>query len=150
MKGRDVELVGRVWNTLNLIWFAMFFSVLAYTILGLFLKGYVGFSFGEETLTKIRTIFYILSLGTITYSVYARRSYLRKASGEKKMERALEVYKIALIVSLGISDFIGIFGFLLLLMGDRFYGFPLIITAGLTMLYHRPKRSEILSLRGSK
>ncbi len=150
MKGRDVEIVGRVWNTLNLIWFAMFFSVLAYTILGLFLKGYVGFSFGEETLTKIRTLFYLLSLGTITYSVYARRSYLRKASGEKKMERALEVYKIALIVSLGISDFIGIFGFLLLLMGDRFYGFPLIITAGLTMLYHRPKRSEILSLRGSK
>ena len=97
-------------------------------------------------LAKIRTIFYILSLVTITYSVYARRSYLRKAATEKETEKALEAYRIALLASLGISNFIGVFGFLLLLMGDRFYGFPLIITSGLTMLYHRPRRSEILSL----
>lgn len=150
MKEKELELVQRTWNALNLIWFAMFFSVLAYTILGLLLKGYVSFSFGEGTLAKIRTLFYILSLGTITYSVHARKSYLKKAAQEKSLEDALEVYKIALIVSLGIAEFIGVFGFLLLLMGDRFYGFPLIITAGLTMLYHRPRRSEILSLKGSK
>ena len=149
MDGKELRLISRTWSLLNLIWFAMFFSLLAYAVLGIILKSYVGFSFGEETLAKLRTIFYLLSLGTITYSVYARRSYIRRASEEKNLERALEVYKVAVIVSLGISGFIGLFGFLLLLMGDRFYGFPLIITSGLTMLYHRPKRSEIASLKRS-
>ncbi|RLJ70960.1 hypothetical protein BCF55_1249 [Hydrogenivirga caldilitoris] len=144
------EYIGKTWNILNLIWFAMFFSVLGYTVLGLFLKGYVGFEFGEESLNRLRTLFYLLSIGTITYSVYARRSYLRRAGKEKKLEKALEVYRIAVIVSLAISEFIGIFGFLLLVLGDRFYGFPLLITSGLTMLYHRPKRSEILSLQSLK
>ncbi len=37
-------------------WFAMFFSVLAYTVLGLFLKGYVAFSFGEGTLSKLQPL----------------------------------------------------------------------------------------------
>ncbi len=147
MDEREIQLIGRTWSLLNLIWFIMFFSLLAYTVLGILLKSYVSFSFGEETLGKMRTLFYLLSLGTITYSVYARRSYIRKALEERKLERALEIYRIAVIVSLGISEFIGVFGFLLLLMGDRFYGFPLIITAGLVMLYHRPKRGEVLSLR---
>ncbi len=146
MKEEKLRKITGTWSSLNLIWFAMFFSVLAYTVLGLFLKGYVAFSFGEGTLSKVRTLFYLMAIGTITYSVYARRTYLRKAYGEKSFERALELYRIAVVVSVGVADLIGVFGFLLLLMGDRFYGFPLLITAGLAMLYHRPRRSELQPL----
>ncbi|WP_457599734.1 hypothetical protein [Hydrogenivirga sp.] len=149
-KEERAKHIQKTWNALNLIWFAMFFSVLAYTVVGLFLKGYVGFRFGEDTLGKLRTLFYLLSIGTITYSVYARRSYLSRAVAQKKFETALDTYRIGVIVSLAIAEFIGIFGFLLLLLGDRFYGFPLMITSGLTMLYHRPRRSELLQLQGSK
>lgn len=110
----------------------------------------MGFEFEEGALSGIRTLFYFLSVGAITYSVYAKRSYLKRAGGEKRLEEALEIYRIAVIVSLVISEFIGVFGFLLLVLGDRFYGFPLLITSGLTMLYHRPRRSEILSLQSLK
>ena len=146
MKRELIDKASKTLSTLNLIWFAMFFSLMVFAFLGVFLKGYIALSFGEKDLQVVRTIFYLLTIGTVTYSVYARRSYLRKAEGEKDIDRSLELYRIAVIVSLGISEFIGVFGFLLLLLGDRFYGFPLILTAGLTMLYHRPKRSEILWL----
>ena len=150
MGKEDAEKIRSLWSSLNMVWFAMFFSVLIYAVLGLFLKGYIGFTFGEEGLKKVRTIFYLITIGTITYSVYARRSYLAKASAESSFDGALNTYRIAVIVSNAIAEFIGVFGFLLLIMGDRFYGFPLLITSGLAMLYHRPRRSEILALQEKK
>jgi len=146
MRRELIDKASKTLSTLNLIWFAMFFSLMIFAFLGVFLKGYIALSFGEADLKIVRTIFYLLTIGTVTYSVYARRSYLKKGKEGRSIDRSLELYRIAVIVSIGISEFIGVFGFLLLLLGDRFYGFPLILTAGLTMLYHRPKRSEILWL----
>ncbi|HIQ31077.1 MAG TPA: hypothetical protein EYH49_02815 [Aquifex aeolicus] len=141
------DLLTGTWSVLNLVWFVMFFSVLFYAVLGLFIKGYVGINLNEETLSRIRTLFYVLSVGAITYSVYGRRVYMGRAREKKKdLSTALELYKNAVVVSVGVSNSIGVLGFLLLVLGDRFYGFPLLITAGLTMLYHRPRRSEMLSL----
>lgn len=146
MKEDRLRKVASKWSALNMIWFAMFFSALAYGLLGLLAKGYIGFSLGESTLSKLRTVFYLLSIGTITYSVFARRTYMRRAEKTEDFEKALELYGTAVIVSVVVASSVGVLGFLLILAGDRFYGFPLLITAGLAMLYHRPRRDEMLSL----
>jgi hypothetical protein len=145
MKRESLEKVGKAWASLNVIWFSMFFSLLLLTMVGILLKGYIGVSFEEKTLSSVRTLFYLLTIITVSYSVYVRNFYMKKAK-EEKGEFALETYRRAIVLALGISESIGIFGLLLLLIGDRFYGFPLVITAGLVMLYHRPRRGEMLSL----
>ncbi len=145
MKDEREALKG-TWSVLNTIWFVSFFSVVVYAFLGLLLKGYVGFSFGEDTLNRLRTFFYLLTLLTITFAVYRRNRVVGRARNAKRREDRLLLYRRAVIESAGIMDVVGVYGFLLLLFGDRFYGFPLMITAGLGMLYLRPKRSELQEL----
>ncbi len=146
MKKEDLNLIAKTLNGLNMIWFSLFFSVLAYTVAGLALKGLVGITFGEKALNYIRTFFYLLTLVNITSAVYIRNKHLEEARERKNLEEVLEMYKKAVIVSVSVAELIGVYGLLLLLIGDRFYGFPLVITSGLVMLYLRPRRGEILSL----
>ena len=146
MDKKSLELVAKTLNALNMIWFSLFFSVLLYVVAGIALKEFISVELGEKTLHYVRTFFYLISLVNITYAVYIRNKYVGKAKQKKSMEEVLKTYREAVIVSVSLGSMIGVYGFLLLVAGDRFYAFPLAITSGLLMLYLKPRRGELLSL----
>jgi hypothetical protein len=56
-------------------------------------------------------------------------------------------YTVAMLVSLALSESIGIFGFLLFLFGDNFQVlYTFIAVSALAMFFYRPKREELETL----
>lgn len=153
------ERIGRSLLTFKLIWGAMLFSLVIYLFAGSYLSRSLAPGLSDpETLYVVRTVLYSLSLVTLAVTKFLRNRVLAKAresartpTGEggaaAQSAPVLASYGTAMILSLALSESIGIYGLVLSLLGsDTKDLFILIGVAAGAMVYYRPREDEVVSL----
>lgn len=106
----------------------------------------------------MRSILYGITIFTIFLTHILRKFILTARSGDSgpislkssllsNQSSLLAKYTTAMIVSLALSESIGIYGFVLFLLGDDFRTLYIFIgISALAMFYYRPKREELETL----
>ncbi|HUT69287.1 MAG TPA: hypothetical protein VMW89_01310 [Desulfatiglandales bacterium] len=146
-------------RTLWIIWAAMVGSLLMYV--------FICHQFGEEIgrtashdlpLGLIRNILYVVALVTLFLTHFIRKLMLAGRFGSSgaglfkpgtalNQPSLLVYYTTAVIVSLALSESIGIFGLVLFVLGDSFRTLHILIgISALAMYFYRPKREELETL----
>ncbi|MDB9823022.1 hypothetical protein OAC89_04900 [Deltaproteobacteria bacterium] len=145
--------------TLWIIWAAIMVSLFIYV--------FICHQFGNEIrggmnqdipLPLFRNIFYAIALITLFAAHFFKRFMLAvksssalakalKPAPNAEQSPLLAKYSTALIVSLALSESIGIYGFVLFLLGDGMQTlYTFIVISALSIYYHRPKREELEAL----
>ena len=146
-------------RTLWIIWAAMVGSLLMYV--------FICHQFGEDIrrtashdlpLDLIRNILSVVALVTLFLAHFIRKRMLAGQlgssgaglfrSGPASNQPSLLVhYTAAVIVSLALSESIGIFGLVLFVLGDSFRTLHIFIgISALAMYFYRPKREELATM----
>ncbi|MBW1999888.1 MAG: hypothetical protein JRJ29_18245 [Deltaproteobacteria bacterium] len=153
------EVIERGMRRLWLIWSAILGSLLVYVFichqLGDELRANVGPNFPLGT---FRNILYIITIITLFLTYFFRKFMLSGKVGKSEVKVPapglfgsqtpfLSKYTTAIIVSLALSESIGIYGLVLFFLGGNFQTlYVLIGISALSMFYYRPKREEIEKL----
>jgi uncharacterized integral membrane protein len=156
LEPEESKTIDKGMRTLWLIWAAMLVSLLMYVFI-CYQPG-VGFkNVGESDfpIGLLRNIFFGAGAAAWLMAFFMRRSMLSVRAGiskQKPVERMVKwdappyiaKYATAVIVSLALSESIGIYGFVLFLLGS---GFKILYTfigiSALAMVFYRPKREEL-------
>lgn len=144
--------INKMFINLNIIWIVLLVFLIFYLFLGLYLENNFQASIKESFLTLIRTILYIITCVDFIISIYIRKyilskKYQNKQSGLSLQQMILKKYLFATIISLAISETIGINGLVLFLLGkNRFDLYVLIIISLIAVYFFRPKKNEFTNL----
>jgi len=138
--------------TLKMIWIAMLVSLAIYLFVGLRVYVRLNVSIKEDTFAIVRIILYIISFVTLFVTGYFRKFILSGKSQRWRPAQAsqhpiLQKYSTATIVSLAMSESIGIYGLVLFFLGKNTIDLYLLIliSAAATVMY-RPRKDEVISL----
>jgi hypothetical protein len=144
--------------TLNVIWAVMLMSLFIYLFVGLYIKDTLRITMDNTLIATLRNVLYVVSFITLIATRFIRKFVLsgkgkstlinaNQSSYQSDQPPALARYTSAMVVSLAMTESIGIYGLVLFFLGKNqvdLYLFILISAA--TMLIYRPKRDEIVSL----
>ena len=109
-------------------------------------------------LDLIRNLLYGVSISTLFLTRFLRKFMLAERSGSSgptslnpqlnsNQSSPISKYAIAMIVSLALSESIGVYGLVLFLLGDNFRTLHIFIgISAIGMFFYRPKRDEIETL----
>jgi len=149
VEAQEKEAIAKGMQTLWIIWAAMPGSLLIYIFICLQLgEGFMGTERTEVPIDLLRNIFFAVGAVTFFIAFFLRRTMLSVRAGlpKSKLNAAPFVpkYATAVIVSLALSEGIGIYGFVLFLLGDSFQTlYTFIAVSALAMVFYRPKRVEL-------
>lgn len=141
-----------------LLWAAMLGALGIYVLIAHLLDRKLFTAGGEVPLDLVRYIFLSVAAAVLIATRFFRRLILSRLSGQAaatalessraQIDPAIYAkYTTAMIVSLALSESIGIYGLFLFFIGDSFQ--TLYIFTGISavaMLFYRPKREEIEAL----
>jgi len=146
-------------RVLWIIWAAMLGSLFIYVVIchqwGDQLRPTMSPNF---PLDVMRNILYGIALVTLLLTHFVRKLILHRRAGAPQpvsshaprmtsQPTPLARYSIAMIVSLALSESIGIYGFVLFVLGDSFQTLHIFIgISAIAMVYYRPKREEFETL----
>ena len=154
---QEKRQLDRGWLVLNMVWAAMLMTLVAYLVLFLF--------FGDRFPAAVtpgippqtlRNAFLALSVATLIGTRYLRGFMLKKLKkpgaaappgGNPPLHPVAAKYTTLVVISLAISESVGIYGVVLFLV-SRNVG-DLVIFIGLSaaaMIYYRPKKEELAGL----
>lgn len=150
----EIEKLDKGLLTLNLIWAAMLISLFIYLFVGIYIKDTLRITMEKDVVDMLRNALYLVSLITLIATRFIRKLILSgkdintdQSSYKSDQPRGLARYTSAMVVSLAMTESIGIYGLVLFFLGKNevdLYLFILISAA--TMLIYRPKRDEIIGL----
>jgi hypothetical protein len=154
----EIEKINKGLLTLNVIWAAMLMSLFIYIFVGLYIKNTLRITMEKNVLDILRNVLYSVSFIILITTRFIRKLILSgkgkstfantdKSSYQRYQPSALARYTTAMVVSLALTESIGIYGLVLFFLGKNeadLYLFILISAA--TMLIYRPKRDEIVNL----
>jgi hypothetical protein len=150
------EEIGRGLKILNAIWLAMLASLAIYMILALQLQSEVKTSMDADTFAVLRSVLYTIALATLLLTRYVWKRVLSAKKGQEEPPRrsiypllkpALQRYSSAMMVALAMLESIGIYGFILFMLGKNNTDLCLLIFASAAaMCMYRPKRDEIVAI----
>lgn len=148
------ERINKSMATLKIIWGAILFSLLLYLGAGLYLsKNLSGGLSDPGTVSLLRAVLFAVSLVTLAVTKILRvksfaNARARGREGEgKNVGSAVGIYATATIVSLALSESIGIYGLVLSLLGGSTTDlFILVGLAAAAMVYYRPRTDEVMAL----
>jgi len=159
VEAQERDAIDKGVKTLWVIWAAMLVSLLMYVFIchqpGIGFKGVGGTDF---PIGLLRNIFFGAGAAAWFMAYFMRRSMLSVRAGiskQKPVERVvtwdappyIAQYATAVIVSLALSESIGIYGFVLFLLGGGFTTlYTFIGISALAMVFYRPKREEMEKL----
>lgn len=137
---------------LRLIWFAMIVSLAIYLFIGLYAGANFPSSMDGDTFSRLRTILYVVAFATLVAIRFIRKLILsakglnrQPAQGSQPPE--LQKYYTAVVVSLALSESIGIYGLLLFFLGKNPTDlYLLILVSAAAMFMYRPKMEEVIEL----
>ena len=144
-------------SVLNMIWVAMLVSVLFYLVAG-FVLGQGAVTGGDDSGYRVlRGVLYGVSLVTLGAIGPVRRRLASAGgpagpsagSGVRRTVRdpALARYLVAMLVTWALAESIAVYGMVLfILTGNRTDLYLLNLAAFAVMVYHRPKRDELVRL----
>lgn len=150
--GEEKTAINKGMIILNIIWVAMLISLGFYLVVGLYSSNTIQTSMDEKAIQVLRNTLYAISAITLVATKYiSNYILLPKSSGQpqetKNQNPAIGRYLIAMIVSLFLSESIGIYGLILFFLGKRTSDlYILILIAAVAMIYYRPKRDEVVKL----
>ncbi|OGP55997.1 MAG: hypothetical protein A2Y65_03700 [Deltaproteobacteria bacterium RBG_13_52_11] len=138
-------------RTLWLIWAAMLGSLLIYIFICHQLGE--GFKSAEESdvpIDLLRNIFFGVAAAELIMSYYLRRFMLKGRlsavirSSPLNQPPFVGQYTAAVIISIALSESIGIYGLVLFVLGGGFkILYTFIVVSALAMVFYRPKREEL-------
>ena len=136
---------------LNIIWIAMLFSLGSYLFVGIYATNTIQTSMDEKAIQVLRNILYAISAITLIATKYINRVLLSKSTGQYQgtgiQNPAIGRYLTVMVVSLFLSDSIGIYGLILVFLGKSTTDlYMLVLIATMAMIYYRPKRDEVVRL----
>ena len=141
---------------LRIIWAAMLLTLVIYLVICYQFGNQIRQPSGSQfPLATLRNILYGVAAVTLLLSHFLRRFMLTGSSGSSRptsrkfpsqsdISPILEKYAIALIVSLALSESIGIYGLVLFLLGDNYQTLYIFIgISAVAMFFYRPKKEEL-------
>ena len=156
MEAQEKDAIDKGMQTLRVIWAAMLGSLLIYVIICHQLgEGLLGAEGNGLSIDLLRKIFFGVAAAELIMTYYLRRYMLKGRSsvagintsrGSSTLNQPPFVghYISVVIISLAFSESIGIYGFVLFLLGDSFQTFYTFIgISALAMVFYRPKREEL-------
>jgi hypothetical protein len=153
------EEVKRGLMTLNIIWFAIFISLVVYLFVGIMVKENFQTSMDAATFTTLKSILYGIAAITLVITRFVRKFILSAKGSDKQLAQndkpftqhpALAKYTTAMIVSLAMTESVGIYGLVLFFIGKNAMDFYLLIAvSAIAMFFYRPNREEIVNLSQS-
>ena len=145
--------------TFWIIWAGIFGSLFIYVL--------ICHQWGEEIrqtaspkipLDLMRNVLYGVAISTLVLTHFVRKFMLAERSGgsgptslkpqlNSNQSSLISKYATAMIVSLALSESIGIYGFVLFLLGDSFRTLYIFVgISALAMFFYHPKREELETL----
>lgn len=156
METQNKEDLKKGMRTIWTIWVCLFLSLYAYIRACYAIQEDIPFlSDSNLPLVAIRNGFFLLSIVLLITTHYIRKNMLGKQSEKseekiirhaEKMDKPVSVVKYigVIIVSLALSEFIGILGFsYFLVSGDFETLYILMLISAVSMVYFRPKMKEL-------
>jgi hypothetical protein len=145
---------GRGMLVLNIIWCIMLLSLAIYLFAGLLVTGNLQTSANEDSYTVLKSVLYILTCLILLATWYMRKFFLSRkvqsvqtTSSQALDHPALQKYFVASIMSWALSDAIGVFGFIIFLIGRNITDlYIFIFIAAISMFQYRPKKQDIIGL----
>jgi flagellar biosynthesis protein FliQ len=147
----DKEL-GRGMLVLNIIWCTMLVSLVIYLFVGLQVASNVHTSVNEDSYTVFKSVLYVLTCLILIATWYLRKFFLSRKiqpvqAAQVLDHPALQRYFVASIIAWALSEGIGIFGFILFLLGRNTTDlYILILIAAIAMFLYRPRKEDIISM----
>ena len=154
LEKNEMQSINSGWNTIFILWLAMFISLAVYVFVGHMVGEKVAIFLGEDSsLGMLRGILYGISIATLFLTKYMRNLLLKSEKGsfqtgnQINQHPAVAKYIIAIVVSLALSESIGIYGLVLFLLGKNTVDlYSLITLSAVAMLYYRPKKEELFNV----
>jgi len=159
LEPKESKAIDKGVRTLWVIWAAMLGSLLIYIFISHQLgEGFKGTGASNVPLGLLRNIFFGVAAADLIVSYYLRRFTLKgrtRAAGvtaarglfAQKQPAFVSQYSAAVIVTLALSESIGIYGLVLFLLGGGFKTLYIFIAvSALAMVFYRPKREEMEKL----
>jgi hypothetical protein len=156
MEAQEKDTIDKGMRTLWLIWGAMLGSLLIYIFLCHQLgEGFRSGAGADIPIDLLRKIFFGVAAAALLTGYYLRRFLLKarsEAARSAMVRRAAALnqlpfvtqYTAVVIVSLALSESIGIYGLVLFLLGGGFKTLYIFIAvSALAMVFYRPKREEM-------
>lgn len=137
---------------LNIIWAAMLTSLGIYLFIGAYAANTIQTSMDEKAIQVLRNVLYAISAITLIATKYISNRILLSKFSVKHQDTSIQNpavgrYLIAMIISLFLSESIGIYGLILFFLGKSTTDlFILILLAAMAMIYYRPKRDAVEKL----
>ncbi|MDD2463652.1 MAG: hypothetical protein PHI97_06610 [Desulfobulbus sp.] len=138
-------------TTTRAIWFALFASLIIYVCIAPMLFDVARVSFSQESYRTLRIALMAMAVLTLMLTWFLRK-YLLAAPRGKRSEKnnqhpAVARYLSVMMVAMGMSESIGVYGLVLYVLGKNSQDLYLLtlLSAGSMLLYF-PKRPEILTL----
>ena len=147
----EQEIVSSL-KPMRIIWFALFFSLILYMIIALFASKTINIKFDIMLLKNIKIALYSVSFVTIISTIFVNKFLLkvdRNVDSEKAVDiqRSVRKFNVAMIISLALSESIGIYGIILFFITKNAADLYLLISmSALSMILYFPKRSSLSSI----
>ncbi len=154
----EKKLLAKGMLTINIIWGAMLFSLVSYLFICHRLKENMqpGVS-ADFPLALFRNLLLLVSAGAFFVAVFMRGTLLKVKPGDasatspqlsqSQQHPATGRYLSAIIVSLALSESIGIYGLVIWFMSMDFQSLYLFVSiSAFAMIYFRPKMEELTNL----
>jgi len=155
LENSELEQLNKAWPIIIIIWVAMFVTLCMY--LGLCHLGvHIEINFSQDfTFEKLRSILFGVSILTLIAIHFVRKAMMRVGNANASFHSpqnqlqhpAFGKYFTAIIVSMVLSESIGIYGLVLFMVGKDWSSlYLLIFISAFAMFYFRPKKEELLEL----
>ncbi len=134
---------------LKIIWVAMLMSLVINLCVGLYTTTNFPPLVREDVFGMVRTVFYVLSFIIFIAIRYVRKLFLSQGqhdqSSQPPQHPTFQKYMIATVISLAMSEAIGIFGLFLFFMGKNPMDLYLLIgLSAVAMFLYRPRREAVI------
>jgi hypothetical protein len=142
--------------TLNMIWFAMLFSMAVYLFVGIQAAGNLQTSMSPDTLTIAKSVLYLFAIVVLVGTRYVKKILLSAKDKSKQatlsdanpiQRPALRKYTTVMMIAWAMSESIGICGLIIFFLGKNVMDLYLLIAGSAVAIFlYRPKMEEIVAL----
>jgi len=145
---RDLQ---RGMTTTKVIWLALFLSLILYVAIAPLVLGTARVSFSQESYHTLRLALFACAALTLVLTWFLRKYLLAAPQGKRgtnsNLHPAVARYMSVMMVAMGMSESIGVYGLVLYVLGKNNQDLYLLtlLSAGAMLLYF-PKKEEIIAL----
>ncbi|MBM9614067.1 hypothetical protein JWJ90_07180 [Desulfobulbus rhabdoformis] len=135
----------------KLIWSVLFGSLIIYAFIVPLLLQNAHITFSQESYRTLRIALFGCAVLTVVFTWFIRRYLLAapqgKRSNQSNQHPAVARYLSVMMVALGMSEAIGVYGLVLYVLGRSYQDLYMLtaLSAGAMIVYY-PKKHEVISL----